>query len=84
MSELTNAQDNQVRLRAEDRVRSSPDLRSYAEIILNAARGDESDWEWIATASEGEILRWAEDLRDSERDEIARDEIPVETGQAWR
>jgi hypothetical protein len=83
MSELTALQDDRERRRAEERVRTSPALRQYADIILEAARGNEADEQWVATASEAEILTWAEDLRDSERDIIAREEIPPETGRAW-
>jgi hypothetical protein len=84
MAQLTNEQDNRERQRAEGRVRTSDALRPYAEIILAAARGNEADWQWVATASEPEILRWAEELRDSERDDIAREETPPETGHAWQ
>ena len=83
MSELTNAEDSRERLRAEERVQCSAALRPYADILLEAARGNEADWQWVATAPEAEILQWAEDLRDSERDAIAREEIPPETGHAW-
>jgi hypothetical protein len=83
MAEPTTVQDNRERLRAEERIYASSVLRPYADIILDAARGNEADEQWIATASEAEILRWAEDLRDGERDIIAREETPTETGRAW-
>jgi len=83
MSEPTTLQDDRARRRAEERVRTSPTLRHYADVILEAARGNEADEQWVATASEAEILAWAEDLRDCERDVIAREEIPPETGRAW-
>jgi len=83
MAEPTTLQDNRERCRAEERVYASPALRPYADIILEAARGNEADEQWIATTSEAEIVAWAEDLRDSERDAIAREEIPPETGHAW-
>lgn len=83
MSEPTTLQDDRERSRAEARVCASPALRPYADIILEAARGNEADEQWVATASEAEILSWAEDLRDSERDVVAREETPAETGRAW-
>lgn len=83
MAEPTAIQDILEQCRSEERVLSSPVLRPYADIILEAARGSEADEQWVATATEAEILAWAEDLRDSEREAIAREEIPVETGRAW-
>jgi len=83
MSEPTTLQDARERQRAELRVRASAVLRPYADVILDAARGNEADEQWVATASEAEILAWAEDLRDSERDVVAREETPPETGRAW-
>jgi hypothetical protein len=83
MSEPTTVQDDRERLRADLRVRASPALRPYADIILEAARGNEADEQWVATAPESEIVAWAEDLRDSERDVVAREETPPETGRAW-
>ena len=84
MTQLTNEQDNRERLRAEERVQASPTLRPYADIILAAARGNEADWQWVATAPESQIIRWAEEIRDSQRDAIAREETPPETGRAWQ
>ena len=83
MAEPTAVQDDRERRHAEDRVRASPVLRPYADIILEAARGNETDELWVATAPEAEILAWAENLRDTERGVIAREETPTETGRAW-
>jgi hypothetical protein len=83
MSEPTTVQDARERQRAELRVRTSPALRPYADVILDAARGNEADEQWVATAPEAEIVAWAEDLRDGERDTVAREETPPDTGRAW-
>lgn len=83
MAEPTAVQDILERCRSEERVFASPVLRPYADIILEAAHGSETEEQWVATASEAEILAWAEDLRDMQREAIAREETPPETGRAW-
>jgi hypothetical protein len=83
MAEPTPSQDIRERCRSEERVLGSPALRLYADVILEAARGSEADEQWVATASEADILQWAEDLRDIAREAIAREEIPPETGRPW-
>jgi len=83
MAEPTASQDIRERCRSEERVLASPALRPYADIILEASCGSEAEEQWVATATEAEILAWAEDLRDIEREAIAREEVPVETGRAW-
>ena len=84
MTQLTNYQDNQERQRAYTRVQASEALRPYASILFGDLLVDEQDWQWVATAPEDEIIRWAEERRASPVDPDEREESTSERDEDWQ
>jgi hypothetical protein len=84
MAELLNEQDNRERQRASDRLRESPILREYADILLTGEPQDEEYWQWLATAPDAEVIQWAEDARDHRRDRILTDEVAPDREEDWQ
>jgi hypothetical protein len=84
MAELTNEQDNRERQRASERLASSETLSRYADILLTGEPQDEEYWQWLATAPESELVKFAEDCRDSRRDRILVEEIAPDREEDWQ
>jgi hypothetical protein len=84
MAELLNEQDNRERMRAAERLETSTALRDYADILLSGEPQDEQYWQWLATASEAELIVWAEDARDDRRNRVLIEEIAPEWEEDWQ
>ncbi len=59
---------------AEARVLASPRLKGYAEVLLADWPEAEAHWQWVLTASEDDLVAWAQeaDVRGEEEEERAR------------
>ena len=47
---------------AKDRVRRSSELGKYAKIIMQPEFDSADHWDWVSTASIGEIVNWAKSI----------------------
>ena len=55
---------------ARNRVNQTTDLQPYASIIIDYDWHEEEEhYEWVATAPVGEIVAWAEGIRQDERED---------------
>lgn len=84
MTQITNYQTNKEQQRAYARVQASVALKPYTAILFSDVLQDEPDWQWVATAPETEVLRWAEELRDSLRESVGHDDIASERDEDWQ
>jgi hypothetical protein len=59
---------------AQERVLASPQLKPYAEVLLADWPEAETHWQWVLTASEDELVAWAQeaDVRQEQEDEPGR------------
>ena len=55
---------NQLFLKAEARVDSSPRLRRYADIIFADWSEGNDHWRWVTTARVSEIVEWAKQIKE--------------------
>jgi hypothetical protein len=76
-------QEMHARQTAMERIESSDLLKPYADIIMDDWPSDDTDWQWVATAPEMEIIQWADDIRDSKRGVIAIDDPISELEEDW-
>jgi hypothetical protein len=74
MTQLLTEEDIHARHSGAERIERSALLKPYADIILGVWPEQDIDWRWVATAPEGEIIQWAEDVSDSRRDGIVIEE----------
>jgi hypothetical protein len=84
MTQLTDYEDNRERQRAYARCQASSALRPYTSILFGDLLEDEPDWQWVATAPESEIIRWAEERRDMEKEPDGHEEVTSERDEDWQ
>jgi hypothetical protein len=86
MAQPTEVQFEHERDQAYRRVLASDALRPYADTLVSSLLRDEEGWEWLATAPETEVLKWAVEHQgidaDAEMDIVA--DLGPEKDEDWQ